>query len=106
MAKEHTTRIRLEIDKTIQLKQYEPIKVIVDVEESFTWSDPKERAKKMKFYTDKITEDFVTVFDQAVKRIGEEGRCIGKVVTAGDVPVQGKEEVSTSVDNDEEWDFS
>jgi len=106
MANEHKTTIRIEIDKTIQPKQYEPIKVIVDVAETFTWNNPEERDKKMEFYTDKIIEDFVIVFDQAVKRIGEEGRCIGKVITAGDVPVQGKEEVSTSVDNDEEWEFN
>jgi hypothetical protein len=106
MANEHKTTIRLEIDKTIQPKQFEPIKVIVDVEESFTWTDEKDRAKKMKSYTDKMAEDFVTIYDRVAKRIGEDGRCIGRVITGGDIPVQGKEEVATSVDNDEEWDFS
>ena len=80
MVNENKTTIRLEVDKTIQPRQFEPIKVIVDVEETFIWKDDVDRVKKMKFHTNKMTEDFVTVFDQVVKRIGEKDRCIGRVV--------------------------
>ena len=41
MAEENKTKLRLEIDKTIQPQQFEPIKVIVDIEETFYWKDKR-----------------------------------------------------------------
>jgi len=98
MSDENKTKIRLEIDKTIQPKQFEPIKVIVDIEETFVWKDKKERDKKIREYTSKIAGDFVSVFNHVLKRIGEENKCIGKVVSSGNVPVDGQINVS---DDDE-----
>ena len=104
MANENKTTLRLEIDKTIQPVQFEPIKIIVDITETFCWEDKKDRDKKIKAYTEKLAEDFVSTFDLVAKRIGEEKRCIGKVITGGDVPVQGV--VASSVDdNDDEFLF-
>jgi len=105
MSDENKTTLRLEIDKTIQPKQFEPIKIIVDVTETFCWKDKKDRDKKIKSHTEKLTEDFVSTFDLVAKRIGEEKRCIGRVITFGDVPSHSKKE-ATSVDKDEEWDFN
>lgn len=102
MLEDNKTKLRLEIDKTIQTQQYEPIKIIVDIEETFCWKDEKDREKKMESYTKKITEDFISTFNHVVKKIGEEERCIGKVITSGDTPVKGKEKV---VSSDEEWDL-
>ncbi len=95
------TTLRLEIDKTIQPEQFEPIKIIVDVQETFYWKDEKDRDEKMKYRTDKMTEDFVKTFDQVAERIGEKDRCIGRVITSGDVP--SSPPVSK---DDEEWDFN
>lgn len=106
MSDENKTTIRLEIDKTIQPVQFEPIKIIVDVTETFFWKDKKDRDKKIKSYTEKMAEDFVSTFDLVAKRIGEDKRCIGRIITGGDVPDTDKKEVTTSVDADEEWDFS
>lgn len=101
------TKIRLEIDKTIQPKQFEPIKIIVDIEESFYWESEDERNDKIRKCRDMILEDFVTSYDEAVTVIGEKERCIGKIITKGDVPVQGKQEVKADNKNseDEEWSF-
>ncbi len=104
MSEKNKTKLRLEIDKTIQPQQFEPIKVIVDVEETFYWKDEKDRTKKMKSYTEKMTEDFVSTFDHVAKRIGEENRCIGKVVSQGSSPEKGKQEI-TGPDDEEEFSF-
>lgn len=94
------TTLRLEIGKTIQPKQFEPIKIIVDVQESFYWKDDEERIKKMQAHTDRIAKDFVKTFNEVVKTIGEEDRCLGRVITSGDIS-------NVSSDSkDEEWDFS
>ena len=66
----------------------------------FNWKDEKDRAEKMEKYTDRMTKDFVKVFDQAAKTIGEGNRCIGRVVTSGDVPP-----ASAPVENDDEFSF-
>lgn len=104
MSDEKKTTLRLEIDKTIQPVQFEPIKIIVDVTETFYWKDEKDRDKKIETYTEKMAEDFVSTFNSVAKRIGEENRCIGRVITGGDVPNTdpNKKEV---VDNDEEFTF-
>lgn len=103
MSDENKTTLRLEIDKTIQPIQFEPIKIIVDVTETFYWKDKKDRDKKIKSYTEKMTEDFVSIFDLVAKRIGEEKRCIGRVITGGDVPNTAEKEVAVS--DDEEFTF-
>ena len=100
MSDENKTTLRLEINKTIQPKKYEPIKIIVDITETFCWKDEKDREKKMEEYTQKLAENFVTTFDLAAKRIGEGNRCIGRVITSGNIPVS---EPETS--NDDEFDF-
>jgi hypothetical protein len=102
MAEENKTTLRLEIDRTIQPKQFESIKVIVDVQESFYWKDEKDRTNKIKAHTEKISEDFVSTFNHVVKRIGEEDRCIGKVITGGDVSIEEKKQIISS---DDEFDF-
>ena len=99
MSDENKTKLRLEIDKTIQPKQFEPIKVIVDIEETFVWTDKKDRDKKIREYTSKIAGDFVKTFDHVLKRIGEENRCIGKVASSGDIPIGGQ--VNTSDEDDD-----
>ena len=76
----HKTKLRLEMDKTIQPKQYEPIKIIVDIEETFCWKDEEDRTKKMKKYNDMISDDFVKCFNEVVTKLGEKDRCIGRVV--------------------------
>lgn len=95
MTEENKTKLRLEIDKTIQPKQFEPIKIIVDIEETFYWKDKKDRNKKIKEYTDKMTEDFVSTFNHVARTIGEDGRCIGKVVSSDNISAKGKEEISS-----------
>ena len=105
MPEENKTKIRLEIDKTIQPKRYEPIKIIVDIEETFYWKNDKDRAKKLKFHTEKLTEDFVTTFDHVAESIGEGDRCIGKVIASESNFEKEKIKVVSS-DKDEEWDFS
>lgn len=104
MANENKTKVRLEISKTIQPKQFEPIKVIVDIEETIVWTDSFDRAEKMEICTGKLINDFVTTFDLVVKRIGEENRCIGRVITGGDVPVEAEKKVVSA--DDEEWDIN
>ncbi len=101
MSEENKTTIRIEIDKTIQPQQYEPIKIIVDIEESFYWTDEKDRDEKMKTHVKRLVGDFTNTFNYSVKRIGEEGRCIGRVLTSGDTPAKGKETVSS----DDEFTF-
>ena len=86
----HKTVLRMEIDKTIQPKQYEPIKVIVDIEEDFYWEKEKDRDKKMREYRDRILKDFLITFNEAVVAIGEKSRCIGRIVTSGNIPVIDK----------------
>lgn len=95
------TRVRLEIDKTIQPEQFEPIKIISDVEESFYWGNEEDRSKKMDEYRDRLLKDFVKTFDEACVTIGEPERCIGRVLTSGDVPVPNKDDARNS---DDEWD--
>jgi len=102
MSEENKTKFRLEIDKTIQPKQYEPIKIIVDIEETFCWTDKKDRDIKIREYTEKIAGDFVNIFDYAVKKIGEESRCIGNVVTSEDILESGKKNIS---EDDGEFTF-
>ena len=97
MSEENKTTLRVEIDKTIQPKQYEPIKIIVDVEETFYWKDDKDRENKLKLYSEKITQDFISTFNHVVNKIGEKERCIGRVITHGDVPVT----TDKTSDNDE-----
>lgn len=101
MSEQNKTKIRIELDKTIQPKQFEPIKIIVDIEESFYWTDEKDRDEKMKTYVKRLVEDFVNTFNYSVKRIGEEDRCIGRVLTSGDTPAKGKETISS----DDEFTF-
>ena len=86
MPKENKTILRLEIDKTIQPKQYEPIKIQVSIEETFLWENEEDRTKKMKIYRNRILGDFVTTFNEVVNKIGEGSRCIGRVVTSEDIP--------------------
>ena len=95
------TELRLEVDKTIQPKKFEPLKISVDVKESFYWKDEADRKKKMEKYTKRLTEDFVKTFNNVAERVGEKDRCIGHVT-----PVNDNSESSSSVDNDEEWDLS
>jgi hypothetical protein len=106
MSDENKTTLRLEIDKTIQPEQFEPIKIMVDVTETFYWKDREDRDKKMQSHIEKMTEDFVKTFDSVAKTIGEEKRCIGRVITGGDVPNPSSKKDTTSVDKDEEWDFN
>ncbi len=112
MSKENRTTLRLGIDRTIQPKQYEPIKIQVSIEEDFIWENEKDRSKKMKTYRDRILEDFVTTFNEVVKKIGEESRCIGRVVTSGDVNIPEpiaptiEEIAETDVSKDDEFDFN
>jgi hypothetical protein len=103
MSDENKTTLRLEIDKTIQPKQFEPIKIIVDVTETFCWKDKKDRDEKMKRYTEKLSEDFVSTFNLVAKKIGEEKRCIGRVIDGGDVSTPKK--TVTSVDNNDDFIF-
>jgi hypothetical protein len=105
MSDENKTTLRLEIDKTIQPTQFEPIKIIVDITETFCWKDKKDRDKKIKKYTEKLSDDFVSTFNLVAKKIGEDKRCIGRVIDGGDVPAP-KKEVVASIDTDEEWDFN
>jgi len=98
MSEENKTKFRLEIDKTIQPVQYEPIKVIVDIEETIVWKDKKDRDKQVRECASKLSTDFVSVFDHVLKKIGEEGRCIGKVSSP-----DGK--ISGQVDLDDEFLF-
>lgn len=104
MSDEKKTTLRLEIDKTIQPVQFEPIKIIVDITETFYWKDSIDRAEKIKTCTELLAEDFVSTFNLVAKKIGEEKRCIGRIVTSGDVPntTNNKEEV---VVDDEEFIF-
>jgi hypothetical protein len=101
MSDVNKTKLRLEIDKTIQPKQFEPIKIMVDIEETIVWNDKKERDQKVREYTSKISGDFVNIFNHVLKRIGEEDRCIGQVVTS-DTSLTGKADV---VDDDDEFLF-
>ena len=109
MAKEeiNKTKIRLEMDKTIQPKQFEPIKIIIDIEESFYWKDEKDRVKKMNKYRNMILEDFVESYNIAVTTIGEDDRCIGRIITKGDIPVDGKKtiDVDNKDSDDDEWNL-
>ena len=50
----------------------------------------------MKVLTVRMTEDFVKTFNGVAMTIGEHSRCIGRVVTSGDVPSE-----SVPVDDDE-----
>ncbi len=76
----HKTKLRIEIDKTIQPKQFEPLKIITDIEETFYWRNKEERDNKMKRYREEITKDFINAFDEVVTKLGEKDRCIGRVV--------------------------
>ncbi len=98
MSDEKKTKLRLEMNKTIQPKQFEPIKIIVDIEESFVWTDMKDRDQKIREYTSKISGDFVNIFNHVLQRIGEEDRCIGKVITSDKSLTGNKENIS---DDDE-----
>ena len=88
----HKTTLRMEIDKTIQPTQFEPIKIIVDIGEDFYWENEEDRTKKMKNYRDRMLKDFVKTFNEAAVAIEEESRCIGRIITSGDVPVPGKKQ--------------
>ena len=99
MTKENKTILRLEMDKTIQPSQFEPIKIQVSIEEDFYWEDEKDRSIKMKEYSDRIIKDFIVSFNEVVIQIGEKDRCIGRVSTSGDVEVSSK----TIVDSNDEW---
>jgi len=104
MPEEHKTTLRLEIDKTIQPKQYEPIKIQLSIEESLFWKDEKDREEKIKFCSEKITKDFIKAFDHVVAEIGEKDRCIAIVNGSGKVTDKKEQVVSSSPE--EEWDFS
>ena len=100
------TTVRLEIDKTIQPKQYEPIKIQVSVEESFCWEEEKEREIKMESCRNKMIEDFVKCFDEACLKIGEENRCIGIISNVNsDIPGSAKGASNSYDMNDDEFEF-
>ena len=110
MSNENKTTLRLGIDKTIQPKQYEPIKIQVLVEESFNWESNEDREKKMKIYRERMTDDFIKTFDHVAVKIGEKDRCIGlvnPVNSSEENQVEGKKEIlsSDNEENDKEWDF-
>ncbi len=100
------TTLRLEVDKTIQPKRFEPLKIIVDIQESFYWKDEADREKKMKAHSAKLTEDFINTFDQVVERVGEKDRCIGHVVQVNEAsdPVSS-DPVSSDPVSDGEFSF-
>ena len=112
MSKENRTTLRLGIDKTIQPKQYEPIKIQVSIEEDFIWENGEDRTTRMKEYRDRILEDFVATFNEVVIKIGEESRCIGRVDTSENdnipIPIPPTIEViaETDVSKDDEFDFN
>lgn len=98
MPEKNKTKLRLEIDKTIQPKQFEPIKIIVDVEETFYWKDEAEKKKKTQAYIDEVTVNFVKTFNQVLERIGEPNSCIGKVVTTDRALVGNSEDIDANKD--------
>ena len=79
MRKDNKTTLRIAIDKTIQPKQFEPIKIQVSVEESFYWENEKDREATMASFRNRILDDFTTTFDEACNKIGEKERCIGRI---------------------------
>jgi hypothetical protein len=103
----HKTVLRLQIDKTIQPKQYEPIKVQVSIEEDFYWETEEDRDKKMKKHRDKMLKDFVVSFNEAVVAIGEKSRCIGRISTNGVVPSNENVDKKTkeTKETELEWEF-
>jgi len=95
----HKTTLRLEIDKTVQPKQFEPIKIQVSVEEDFYWEDEKDRYNKMKELRDRMSDDFVICFNEVMTKIGEKDRCIGTITT------NKKNASKNNTVKDEEVDF-
>jgi hypothetical protein len=95
---EHKTKIRIEIDKTIQAKQFEPIKIVTDIEETFYWTDEKDRASKMRKYKNMITSDFIKTFNEVITKLGLKDRCIGRVVTTDKSKPEPKVEAEDEFD--------
>lgn len=101
MPEENKTEIRLEVDKTIQPIKFEPLKISVDIKESFYWKNEADRKKKMEAHTDRMAEDFVKTFNRVAERIGEKNRCIGHIT-----PANENAEISSPVlSNEEQFDF-
>lgn len=73
------TIVKMGMDKTIQPKQFEPIKIQISIEESFCWETETQRESQMDVYRKRILNDFVTCWDEACVKIGEKNRCIGIV---------------------------
>jgi len=77
----NNTILKLGIDKTIQPKQYEPIKIQISIEETFSWKNEKDRESQMQVHRDRILDDFAKCFNEACVKIGEKDRCIGTIST-------------------------
>jgi len=88
------TTLKLGIDKTIQPKQYEPIKIQISIEETFSWGNEKERESKMQVYKDRMLNDFIKCFNEACVKIGEKDRCIGIIST-----------IKKNSSDNKEWSF-
>jgi len=73
------TIVKMGMDKTIQPKQFEPIKIQISIEESFCWETETQRESQMDVYRKRILNDFVTCWDEVCVKIREENRCIGIV---------------------------
>jgi hypothetical protein len=79
MEKLNKTKLRIELDKTIQAVQFEPLKVQVSLEEDIVWESVEERQEKIEDHRDRMIQDFIDTFNIAVRAVGENGRCIGRI---------------------------
>ena len=89
------TTVKLEIDKGIMPKKYEPLKIGISIEESFCWTTEKERDAGMAKMVNKASDDFVVAFNEVCNKIGENNRCIGVISAAN--------ESNTAETEDGEW---
>jgi hypothetical protein len=93
------TSVEIAIDKTIQPKQFEPIKIHVSIKEDFVWDNKETRGKKLKNYTDMILDDFIKTINAAMEKIGEKDRCIGHVSSVNN----SSKNDDKQEDFDEDW---
>ena len=96
------------IVRGIQTKKFEQVTISSQWEEEIEWKTPEEKEKEEKRVTQNLMKDFKETFNEAMKVIEVEGRCLGTVSVKKndtDEPKEGSVLKKKDNDGEDEFDF-
>lgn len=82
------------IARKIKTAQFEQLDISVEIEEEIIWETEKERIIATRDVSRKLLDDFTSVYNSAVERLGVD-RCIGVVNVEG-----SKDKTDSTIDFD------